>query len=240
MATTLPANAIYLSLKNTSYSYNANYDITWSFRYMISSTSAQHGLCTYLTTLSAQPSVAPEAGHYLCVKPSDTQTLTTILTGTTSFAYQSFNILSIAFDTTGLFALSATNRPGVLIGAVKPNALIVRDYKGDVIYNESLSATAFNFENVEQIVRCRFSNAEKNLYIDFKTPSSDYTQLALIPLDFRVINTQNLDRIYTGFSFCSPVSTTDTNTARLLLYNFHNEGTSNYTTVEVISSSVLA
>ena len=184
---TLPLSAKYFSLKNTT-AYNSNYDIVWSISCQVSSVSAQYGICTFLTTLSTPP-ISALPGQYI---------------GT----YIPNNIISIAFDTTGLFALSSGIRPGVSLSGVIPFSLVVRNSSYNVIYN-----------------------------IDYrKLIDREFTNLATIPLSINIPNINNLDNTYTGFSFCSPISTTVDNTATMLVYNFHTDGVINNTLTETITA----
>jgi len=216
---TLPLSAKYFSFKNTE-KYNSNYDITWSFSCLVSSVSAQYGMCTFLTTLTSSP-LSALPGQYI---------------GT----YIPYNAVSIAFDTTGLFALSSTIRPGVNRTQIIPNSLVVRNSSYNVIYNQSLTGTGFNFYNSNQVIRCRYSNPQQMLYVDYrKVESRDFINLATIPITISVPNTLNSDNMFSGFSFCSPISTTNTNTATMLVYNFHTDGVQGNTNVNTITSSPL-
>jgi hypothetical protein len=211
--------AKYFSFKNNS-AYNSNYDITWSISCLVSSVSAQYGICTFLTTLTTSP-VSALPGQYI---------------GT----YIPNNLISIAFDTTGLFALSSTIRPGVPRNQIKPSSLVVRNSSYNVIYNETLSGTGFNFYNTNQIIRCRYSNPQQTLFIDYrKVNDRDFINLATIPISSNITNILNTDNIYTGFSFCSPISTTTTPVASAYIYNFHTDGVKNNTTVEVVTAAPL-
>ena len=213
---TLPLSAKYFSLKNTT-AYNSNYDIVWSISCQVSSVSAQYGICTFLTTLSTPP-ISALPGQYI---------------GT----YIPNNIISIAFDTPGLFALSSGIRPGVSLSGVIPFSLVVRNSSYNVIYNQSLTGTNFNFYNTDQIIKFRYSNPQQSVYIDYrKLIDREFTNLATIPLSINIPNINNLDNTYTGFSFCSPISTTVDNTATMLVYNFHTDGVINNTLTETITA----
>lgn len=215
----LPGNAKYFSFRNKT-AYNSNYDITWSLSCLVSSISSQYGICTFLTTLSTQP-LSALPGQYI---------------GT----YIPNNIVSIAFDTTGLFALSSTIRPGLTSGQIIPQSLVIRNSSYNVIYNQSLTGTGFNFYNSNQIIRCRLSNPEQKLYVDYrKTSDRDYINLATIPFTINISNPNNINNVYSGFSFCSPISSTNTTVASAFIYNFHTDGVTNSTSTEVITSSPL-
>jgi len=212
----LPTTAKCFSFKNNT-AYNSNYDITWSYSSLVSSVSAQYGFCTYLTTLSTAP-LSALSGQYIGSNIPN-------------------NIASIAFDTTGLFALSSDIRPGVPLTQRKTFSLVVRNSSNQVIYNQSLTGTNFNFYNTQQVVRCRFSNSQQLLVVDYrKNTESNFINLASIPFSVTINNPSNLDNVYVGFSFCTPISTTNTATASAFVYNFHTDGVRNNTTVETITS----
>lgn len=235
---TLPANAKYFSFKNTQNKYNPNYDIIWSFMYNVSNVSSQQGIATFVTPLSVTPTdVIP--GQYLNTKVSETTTTFKFLTGTSILTRNPYNIITVAIDSTGYFALSSAVRPGIGIGSVTSNSLIVRSFNNEILYNQPLPAS-FNVNNSTNIIRCRLSNPEETLYIDYRTTNTtSFSALATVPLNFRVYNPNNEDLVYTGISFCSPLSTSSTSTASLILYNFHSEGVSNNTQVETITASPL-
>lgn len=212
----LPTTAKCFSFKNNT-AYNSNYDITWSYSCLVSSVSAQYGFCTYLTTLSTSP-LSALSGQYIGSNIP-------------------YNIASVAFDTTGLFALSSDIRPGVSLNQRKVYSLVVRNSSNQVIYNQSLTGTNFSFYNTQQVVRCRFSNSQQLLVIDYrKNIDPNFTTLASVPFSASISNPSNLDNVYVGFSFCTPISTTNTSTASAFVYNFHTDGVRNNTSVETITA----
>jgi hypothetical protein len=214
----LPAlSAKYFSFRNNTNKYNSNHDIIWSFSYQITNPqNAQYGICTFLTTLSTKP-LSALPGQYL---------------GT----YIPNNLVSVAFDTTGLFALSSTVRPGVNINQRKLNSLVVRNSANNVIYNQSLSSTGFAFSG-SQVIRCRLSNASQTLYVDYR-PSTvrEFVPLAVIPITVNITNNSNIDNVHVGFTFCSPISTTLSATATMTVYNLHTEGVQLNTLSETVTS----
>lgn len=236
---TLPANAKYFSFKNTQNKYNPNYDITWSFMYNISNvSSAQQGIATFVTPLSVVPTdVIP--GQYLCTKVSEATSTFQFSSGNTTFTRNPYNIITVAIDTTGYFALSSGVRPGIDITAAVSNSLVVRSFNNEILYNQPLPAS-FNVDNTVNIIRCRFSNPEETLYVDYRTTdNTSFSAIAAIPLNFKIYNPNNNDLVYTGISFCSPLSTSNTATASLILYNFHSEGVSGNTSVETVTAAPL-
>lgn len=236
----LPGNAKYFSFKNSAKIFNSNYDITWSFMYMISNTSgAQHGISTFISPLSVIPTdVIP--GHYLCTKPTESTSTVQFLLSSGIISYNPYNILTVAIDTTGYFALSSPLRGGVEANSLSANTLVVRGYNNEVIYYAPLPP-AFSIENQLNTVRCRFSNSKETLYIDYRdTSTTNFTLLAEVPTGYKIYNIGNSDILYTGITFCSPLSTSATNVASLILYNLHSEGISNNTSTETITSAPIS
>jgi hypothetical protein len=143
----LPNDAKYVAFTD-SHPFNMNREIIWSFTYSL--TGTENAFSTFLTTVS---SITGYPGHYV------------------GSSTENDNILSIGFDTTGLFALSSLNNSGVPLSSIIPNSLIIKN-RDNVITNLSLSSlnTSFVITStypVEQVMRFRFTNANK-ITIDFK------------------------------------------------------------------------
>jgi hypothetical protein len=235
----LPVNAKYYSFKN-DYKYNSNYDITWSFTYSVSNVdSKQQAVVTFLTALSSHVTdVIP--GHYNNTKITEPSVTIQVLSGTEIKTLNPFNILTIAIDTTGYSALSSTTRPGKHISQVIPNSITIRDINNSVRYNESLPVD-FTINNSTNTLRFRYSNSDSKLTIDYRNQlTTDYTNLTSIQLPFRIYNPLNEDLLFTGVGFCSPLSSSDTSTASMILHNFHSEGVSDNKGVEIALSDVLS
>ena len=81
----------------------------------------------------------------------------------------------------------------------------------------------------------------QKLFIDYHDDdTTTYTTLTTIDLGFRLENYSNLDNIYCGFSFTTPVSTTavDLSAKEFFLRNFHTEGYVGYSILtETITSA---
>jgi hypothetical protein len=201
--------------------------------------NAQHGVSTFITPLSVIPAdVIP--GHYLCTKPTESTSTLQVLSSNDTLTYNPYNIVTIAFDTTGYFALSSPLRNGVESSSLSANTLIVRGVNNDVIYYEQLPSS-FSIENQINVIRCRFCNAKETLYIDYRDVSAaQFNLIAEVPLGFKIYNIDNTDLLYTGISFCSPLSTSSTDVASLILYNLHTEGTSNNTTTETLTATPIS
>lgn len=238
---TLPATAKYFSFVDKGNRYNSNYDITWSFTYSVTGSQAtQHAYATFLTAHSSISS-APDSGHYLSTDTNDTSTPIQILKDDIITSKYPYNIITIAVDSTGYFALSdaALGRDGVGISSIIPYSLIIRSYDDSVICNQPLPAslTAIDSKN---IIRCRYSNAASMLYIDYRhVDITEFSPLTSIALDFRIANESNKDILYPGISYGSPLMTTATDTNALILYNFISDGVFNDTEVEIITGGLL-
>ena len=230
----LPAYARFYNFIETKQRFNSNYDIVWSFQYKLPSTSlsgnawpkTQMGFTTFLTTLSSPISSLP--GQYLgdsdpfvlsgakgssittqggtVIQNEDSETLTidsTTLSG---------HIVKIAFDTTGLYALSGkASRPGVSFYNTHPQALIIRDFRDNVLCNVPLSSmnTAFSSLSTDDFrtLRFRYANLGRKLHIDFRESTTTlFTPVTSFNLGYTIANFNELDNIYCGFSFCTPLS----------------------------------
>ena len=238
----IPATARNYYLVNKNYSYNSNYDIIWSFQYTVSGFNtglSQLGYTTFLTTLSSTTSYI-SAGQYLCTKQSESQNSVSVLSGTTTSNANPFNLVTIAFDSTGLFALSSTTRPGLT--AVTPNSLIIRGYNSQLLCVLPLSSTSFNIAPTSpQTIRCIYSNGAQTLEVAYRdNTTTEYTTLTTVSIPYRFINTSNVDRVYSGISYCSPISSSSLSSCRLLVNNMHIEGSRNKTDIETITVDILS
>lgn len=253
----LPVNAKYFGAINPKYAYNPNWDIVWSVTYAL--TGVQHGFCTFLTNKSTLTGAIP--GHYMGYSGNmvyiesesgeyilDELGNRLIVEGSVTLSsYDTSGMLGIAFDSTGLFALSGTNRPGIGLSQIKLNSLIIRDSNDDVIFNESLSSLDTNFilassTKVYQTLRFRYSNAGRMVYVDYKNDQSDYKPLASVSLP--TFNPNNYPVLYPALTYCSPISSSSIQPSKLWLKNFHIQGNTSPPTYEnfefvPLSSSVL-
>ena len=205
----LPSDAKYIGFVDDKIPFNSNWDIVWSFSYAL--TGSQHGFCTFLTTNSSLTGGIP--GQYLGYLGESPN-------------YTTNGVLSIAFDSTGYFALSSNSNSGVSVVDVIPNSLIIRDNSDQVIYNQSLSSLDTEFLISEtpktyKTLRFRLSNGGRMLYIDYKGFQKKYKNLLSLPISFD-ISTYNT--LYPGFTFCSPISSASLQPSTLFLKNFHTQG----------------
>ena len=152
---TLPATAKYIAFVDEKKSYNPNYDIIWSFQYAITGQTSgifrkECAFATFLTVSTPQISAIPgqylgysgniplsaylldENGDYILTE--DNQRM--VLEG--NYNDGLFG-MCIAFDTSGLFALSSNTRPGVGLSNIKRNSLIIRDINDNITLYEELS-----------------------------------------------------------------------------------------------------
>lgn len=242
----LPINSKFYGFVDPKIAYNAHWDISWSFTFAL--TGSEHAFCTYLTTNPYPNNKIP--GQYLGYLGSNSFILNEnndiIMSennedilyddSSNSSTYEKNGIISIAFDTTGFFALSSQDNVGVGMSNTKKNSLIVRDFDNNVIFNQSLSSLDPSFvisstNKLYQTLRFRFSNSGKMLYIDKKTENVDYIELASIPIKY---NVDLISTLYPAFTFCSPISSNSIQPSTLFLRNFHTSGCINGPTYETI------
>lgn len=241
----LPPNAKYYGFIDTKISHNTHWDMTWSFSFAL--TGSNHAFCTFLTPHSTAGVIPGQylgylaSGEVIYLTDELGNTLTDELSNLLVMDNGEPGMLSIAFDTTGLFALSSSlsayNFGGIPLSQVKPNSLIVRDYNNTVIYNEQLSSldTSFFLTSAVknyQTLRFRISNAGRKLHIDKQL--SDYTYNNLLTLAISSFDADTYDNVYAGFTFCSPVSGTTQPISTLYLKNFHVQSNSSPPTYENI------
>ena len=258
----LPSDARYFTFVETSKKFNSNYDITWSFEYSLPATNIpdpanyELGFSTFITNLSAPLSSLP--GQYigdqdpefilsahalltespLVLKTENDSTI--LLEG----GLLSGSIVKVAFDSTGMYALSGRDdRPGVGLNDVNRQSLIVRDVLHNVRANSPLSTISNVFSTLStdsfRALRFRYVNLGQKIHIDFREDNTtEYTLLTTINIEPRLTNFDNLNNIYCGFSFTTPVSTTNTGLSakNFFLRNFNVEG---YEGSEVLTETVM-
>jgi len=216
----LPADAKYNGFVQTDKPLNLNWEVTWSFTFAL--TGVEHGFCSFLTPNPALTFANP--GQYMGYL------------GNTG-GFSQVGLFSVAFDTTGLFALSSTSNDGVKLSACKPNSLVIRDYTNKVIFNAQLSSLSTEFiltssEKVYQTLRFRLTSGGKKLYVDFKSDNSLYIPLTSVSLSGYTLSANSI--VYAGFAFCSPISSTSTDVSTMFMTNFNVEGLSATPTTETI------
>lgn len=236
----LPANAKYYAFVDTKLTYNPHWDINWSFEYALY--TSEGGFCTFLTNF---PPVTGWPGHYLgfsgnaalssYLATEDGEYIITengerILVDTET-GIGNNGILAIAFDSTGLFALSSATRGGVGLGSIRSNSLVIRNAYDEVITNVQLSALSNEFVLLStgglyyQTLRFRYSQAGNKLSIDFKKRGSTTFKL-LTSIVTPLVVPGDFPDVYTGFCYCSPISSNSIPPGIMRLKNFHTQGNS--------------
>jgi hypothetical protein len=158
----------------------------------------------------------------------------------------SAGIYSIAFDTTGLFALSSDYRSGVGYDGISSNSIIIRNNNNDLSFNSPISSISDDFfitsnDKNWQTLRFRYANNGSKLYIDYKSQNYEkYKNLVTTDIEF---DTTSYPYVYIGFSFCSPISSSSITPSTLFLKNFHIQGemgdvTTEYVEFKPLSSSI--
>ena len=264
----LPAEARYYTFVEIEKSFNSNYDITWSFQYKLPSTSIpdsqnyQLGFSTFLTNLSRPLSCLP--GQYLGDQDPEfilsaaalwTETPEVLKTEGDSTILLEGAILSgmlvkAAFDSAGRYALTGRDdRPGVWEKNLLRESLVVRDFQHNLLAYNHLSSISTSFSTIStdtyRTLRFRYVNLGRTLYIDSsESDTTTYTLLTAIDLGTRYSTLSNIENIYCGFSFSTPISSTTPAAAAgyslsakdFFLRNFHVEG---YEGSEVLTETVL-
>ena len=267
----LPAEARYYTFIEVGKSFNSNYDITWSFQYKLPSTSFdtstkfsnyELGFSTFLTNLSRPLSCLP--GQYLGDQDPEfilsahalwTETPEVLKTEADDTILLEGGILSgmlvkVAFDSTGLYGLTGRDdRPGVNTNKVLRESLVVRDFQHNLLAYNHLSSISTTFSTIStdtyRTLRFRYVNLGRTLYIDtYESDTTTYTLLTAIQLGSRYSTLSNIENIYCGFSFSTPISANyaasaeayDLSAKDFFLRNFHIEG---YEGSEVLTETVL-
>lgn len=217
---------------------NPNYDIVWSFKFLLSSTGLtsqnQGGFVTYLATSGTSFSTGG-SGQFLGYDDFPTGGIK----GAT---------LGVGFDTLGLFGVSGigSRTSGVGIENAKRNSVTIRGgYSAfTMLYNESLSALNTNFTlltNTEdyQWLRLRLGNVGQTLYVDYRRNDNDsYTNIIELPV---TLSLSAASFYSVGISFAYPLtsttfSETGSNTV-LRIKNFQVEGNTTIPDTYVFSTT---
>jgi hypothetical protein len=213
MSVLLPNNAKYAFFIDDNRAFHHEWDVNWSLTYKLTSIEPgeQYGFCTFLTKT---PNISSFLlGHYM------------------GFFKNLSSIngeVAIAFDSTGLFALSSNNYPyGVPKNNVKPNSLIIRDVTG-VIYNETLSSFPIKTYPIETdteiTLRFRYVN-KSQIVVEYRTESDSYSEIIRMPI---TTNLSNNDKLYPTFFYTTPISSpVESTDVTFYLKNFHVQGNVN-------------
>jgi hypothetical protein len=255
----LPSDARYYQFVETDLSYNSNYDIVWSLQFKLPgdnvyNSNYEYAFGTFLTSLTGELSALP--GQYvgdtdpllvagqesLITEQSPTSSITTqgginLVIDSTTLSGQ---LIKVVFDSTGMYGLSGRDgRDGVGEHQIKKNSLCIRDFSHDLVFYEHLSAFSPTFSLTSdefQTLRVRYANLGTKISIDKKI-SNKYQTLTTVELPFRLKEFNNLDNIYVGYSFSTPISTQNTalSVGNFFVKNAHIEGLE---TTEVLTQTV--
>ena len=126
-----------------------------------------------------------------------------------------------------------------LLDRINKNRITLRDFFDALVFYEHLSAFSPTFSLTSdefQTLRVRYANLGTKISIDKKVDTKYHT-LTTIELPFRLKEFNNLDNIYVGYSFCTPISTQNTalSVGSFFLKNAHIEGLE---TSEVLTQTI--
>jgi hypothetical protein len=223
------SKAINLASKD---SYSCLYDLVWSFDYAISGNpSTEAGFTVFLTTSSSKLS-GGSAGIDLGYSGVQSFGLPySVKPGVSGAA------IGIGFDTTGLFAASATSgafvRDGIDYRKVKKNSISIRGKAPDFSYNNysynvAISSLNSTFSIVEsavnfKTVRVRLGNVGRTIYIDYRNnPKEQFQRILEKDVSLGLPITAFL---HAGVSFVTPISSSQSKAiGNIFIRNFHVEG----------------
>jgi len=267
----LPSLARYYTFVEIKKSFNSNFDITWSFQYKLPSTSFpssaksnnyELGFSTFLTNLAQPVSCLPGqylgdqdpelvlSGKALLTEASEVMKTEADSTILLEGAILSGMLMKVAFDSTGSYALTGRDdRPGVKRHQLLRESIIARDFLHNVIAYNHLSSISTTFSTIStdtyRTLRFRYVNLGRTLYVDSReSDTTTYTLLTAIDMGSRYSTLSNIENIYCGFAFSTPISSTTPAAAGgytlsakdFFLRNFHVEG---YEGSEVLTETVL-
>lgn len=211
------------------------YDVVWSFDYAISgNANTEAGFSVFLTR-GDTPLNGGSGGidlGYSGLSSTNTELVRRGVIG---------GLLCVGFDTTGLFAASASIggqviRDGISEQNVKRNSITIRSGSPTYSYNtytyhEAISSidTAFNIVESGEIyktIRARLGNVGQTIYIDYRnSPEEEYkpllTKNLTLPLDPSQL-------VCPGISFVTSISSSNANSVgTIFLKNFTTSGNAN-------------
>ncbi len=261
----LPAGARYYQFVEKDLKFNSNYDIVWSFQFRVPgdlghtgaalpSQDYEYAFGTFLTTLTSDSSLP---GQYVGdIDPGVAEARDEILTETDvsilteegvvtiiDSSSLSGQLIKVVFDSTGLYGLSGRDgRSGVALKDIKRDSLCIRDYNHDLIYYEYLSTFSPTIPLTSEslnTVRIRYANLGSKISIDREIDST-YQTLTTINVPLKLESYSGLDRVFVGYSFCTPISTewVQLSVSKLFFKDAHIEGlVSSQVLTETISSA---
>jgi len=224
------SKAINLASKD---SYSCMYDIVWSFDYAISGNSnTEAGFTLFLMTSSTRLSGGNSGIDLGYSGISNFDVPFSIKPGISGA------VIAVGFDTTGLFAASATSgsytRDGIDFRRVNKNSITIRgagpSYSyNNYSYNVPISTLNSTFTIVEssvkfKTVRTRLGNLGRTLYIDYRNnPTEQFQQIFEKNVSLGLPITAFL---HPGVSFVTSISSNRSSSiGNIFLKNFHVEGT---------------
>ena len=218
--------------------YSPYSDIVWSFDYAISGSNTEAGFTVFLMTdvplQGGNRSIdLGYSGLSACIS-----TIETVNVGITG------GVIAVGFDTTGLFAVSATATESISSTSVFVrdgidesnrilNSVSIRggwpEYSFDQYdYNVALSSIDASFNIVEpqvkyKTIRARLGNVGKTIYVDYRNnPEEDFKPLVEKDINLDINSTT---KYKPGVSFASPISSNSLSAVSSFnIKNFHTEG----------------
>lgn len=237
------------------YGYSPYSDIVWSFDYAISGNDTTEAGFTVFLMDNVQYS---GGSHNIDLGYSGLSASDALTAGLSSGIKDS--VVAIGFDTTGMFAASATmtreisatnifedayTRDGIGLTDVIPNSISMRGGWPDYSfythnYNVAISSLDSSFKIVEsnikfKTIRARLGNVGQTIYIDYRgSPDDDFKPLFEKNINLN-ITSATLYKV--GISFATPIVSNDTQAVGTIhIRNFHTEGAfTSGATVEYIS-----
>jgi len=237
---TIDTKAINMASK---YGYSPYSDIVWSFDYAISgNNNTEAGFTVFL-----MDNVPLSGGSHNIDLGYSGLSAGDILTTDLSSGIKD-SLVAIGFDTTGMFAASATmsreisatnifedayTRDGIGLSDVIPNSNSMRggwpNYSFSAHnYNVALSSLDSSFKIVEsgikfKTIRTRLGNVGQTIYIDYRSsPEDDFKPLFEKNINLN-INSTTLFKV--GISFATPIISNNTQAVGTIhIRNFHTEG----------------
>lgn len=223
----------------SKYGYSPYSDIVWSFDYAISgNNNTEAGFTVFL--MEDVPLQGGNRGIDLgysglsaCVP-----TIETINVGISG------GVIGVGFDTTGLFAVSATAtdtflsasvfvRDGIDQSNCIANSVSIRGgwpnfSFNQYNYNAALTSIDSSFSIVEpeikfKTIRARLGNVGRTIYVDYRnTPEEDFRPLVVKDIN---LNITSSTKYKPGISFASPIYSNSLSTVGIFhIKNFHTEG----------------
>lgn len=203
-------------------SYNANYDIVWSFKFCLTGDSLtnQGGFTTFLRTPGVELSGGGAFGA-LGYLPAVSSTFVGNTSGLNG------GLLAIGFDTNGYFALSTTYYDGLT--TLIPNSLTIRGGAPsyNLLYSIPLTSLSTEFTLLTTTVnycwlRFRLGDVGSRIYIDYRYgDGAQYTPLTSLPVSLPITDST---KVNVGISYATPLTSTSLMDTTFLLKSFTIEG----------------